>query len=256
MQPQFEFPFQTGSIKRLIESIRTTIEGLFPFQTGSIKRLYENCFSIIPNPTRPCQLHSLNLCFSGCFAVDHRSRKFYRGLTTVDSAWVDRRFCRKMAEMMPTEKRHLMGVDGKWDRHSDVRHPEPDRIFHAEPAFIAGFYECETPLNVKGCQNAANLYPFIVYESGDASLLFVDVIGIKPKKQGIICRGLTVYRLVFANQVLTDQFREGGIVEQAIVCCLFSVALADRGHDDRWEASQSHLCLKARDAGYRDIFDR
>ena len=83
---------------------------MFQFQTGSIKRLYKNRFSIIPNPTRPCQLHSLNLCFSGCFAVDRRSRKFYRGLTAVDSPWVDRCFCRKIAEIMPTGKRLLIGL--------------------------------------------------------------------------------------------------------------------------------------------------
>ena len=35
----------------------------------------------------------------------------------------------------------------------------------------------------------------------------------------------------------------------------FSVALADGGHDDRREASQPHLCVKARGAGYGDIFD-
>ena len=172
---------------------------MFPFQTGSIRRLAENCLSIIPNPYRLCQLKCLCSRFSCRFAVDRRSRKFHRGLTAVESTWLDHRFCRKMAGIMRAEQRHLTGVDGKRDRESDVCHPKSERIFHAEPAFIAGLYECETPLNIKGCQNAPNFYPFIVYEPGDAPVPFVDVVDIKTKLQGIIGGGLTVYCVMFAH---------------------------------------------------------
>ena len=69
-------------------------------------------------------------------------------------------------------------------------------------------------------------------------------------------RGATADGFVFADEVLTDEFRKLGIVRHAVVHRLFSGMLTDSRHHDRGEAAEGHLWSETRDTRHGDILDR
>ncbi len=54
-------------------------------------------------------------------------------------------------------------------------------------------------------------------------------------------RGATVDGFVFADEVLTDEFREGRILGEAVVHDLFAMTFAFCRHRNWGEASEMHL---------------
>ena len=123
----------------------------------------------------------------------------------------------------------------------DFCHAEACAVFIAEVAFVTGLDQRDTPRNMEWTQHATNFDPFVVYETGDTPLSPVDIILIIAKGQGIVVWCVTVDRFVFAAQVLTDEFREGGIIWEAIMHYLFAITSAFCRHRNWGEAPEIHL---------------
>ena len=68
-------------------------------------------------------------------------------------------------------------------------------------------------------------------------------------------RDTPVDRLVFADEVLTDEFGESGIVGEAVVHCLFPVSLTYSGHYNGRETPETHLRSESGDTRYGYVSD-